>query len=140
MPSVSVIIPVYNGERYLRDALESVFAQTHPASEVIVADDGSSDESASVAEGFAPRVSVIRQENGGAGSARNTGVRHAIGVLPAFLDWYARARDLGLRMESLPDVLVRRRLHTHNLTGSQDTRTAYFSVLREALRRRSTNG
>ena len=72
-PLVSVIIPVYNGARFLRAALESVFAQTYRPIEVIVVDDGSSDDSAGIAQSFA-EVHYLRQENQGVAAARNKGI------------------------------------------------------------------
>ena len=84
-PLVSVIIPVYNGARFLRAALESVFAQTYPSFEVIVVDDGSSDDSGAIALNF-PEVRYIRQENQGVAAARNHGIEAAQGEFFAFLD------------------------------------------------------
>ena len=84
-PLVSVIIPVFNGARYLRAALESVFAQTYRPFEVIVVDDGSADDSGSVAQSF-PDVRYIRQENKGVAAARNNGIEAARGEFFAFLD------------------------------------------------------
>lgn len=84
--SVSVVVPVYNGERYLAEALASVNRQTFPPAEVLVVDDGSDDGSAGVAEQCGPRVRVLRQAHAGAGAARNRGIREAGGDLVAFLD------------------------------------------------------
>ena len=83
---VSVIIPVYNGERFLAEAVESVFAQTYRAVEIIVVDDGSTDGTASVAGRFGDRITFLRQDNAGVGPARNRGVRAASGAFIAFLD------------------------------------------------------
>jgi glycosyltransferase involved in cell wall biosynthesis len=85
-PTVSVIIPVYNGAAFLAEAIESVLAQTLPPGEILVVDDGSTDDSAGAAARYAPRVQVIRRVNGGCGAARNSGVRLACGTLLAFLD------------------------------------------------------
>ena len=77
---VSVIIPVYNVEKYLRQNLESVQKQTLKDIEIICVDDGSTDSSCKIAEEFAAadsRFVVIKQQNGGAGAARNNGLRHA---------------------------------------------------------------
>ena len=82
---VSVIIPVYNGARYLRAALESVFAQTYRSFEVIVVDDGSVDDSGVIAQGF-PDVRYIHQANQGVAVARNNGIEAARGDFFAFLD------------------------------------------------------
>jgi glycosyltransferase involved in cell wall biosynthesis len=84
-PLVSVIIPVYNGTRYLRAALESVFAQTYRPFEVIVVDDGSVDDSGAIAQSF-PDVRYIRQANQGVAAARNHGLDAARGEFFAFLD------------------------------------------------------
>jgi glycosyltransferase involved in cell wall biosynthesis len=84
-PLVSVIIPVYNGAAYLAEALASVFAQDYPALEVIVVDDGSTDESGAVARSF-PAARYHRQPNGGVAQARNAGVAAASGAFLAFLD------------------------------------------------------
>ena len=84
-PLVSVIIPVHNGGRYLRAALESVFAQTYRPFEVIVVDDGSVDDSSSIAQSF-HGVRYIYQANQGVAAARNSGVEAAQGEFFAFLD------------------------------------------------------
>lgn len=84
-PSISVIIPVYNGERFLAEAIRSVLEQTLPPDEIIVVDDGSTDGSATVAaqhEG----VCVLQQLNRGPGAALNLAIEHASGQLLAFLD------------------------------------------------------
>jgi glycosyltransferase involved in cell wall biosynthesis len=84
-PLISVIIPVYNGERYLAEAIESVLAQTYRPIEVIVVDDGSTDGSARVAQQWA-EVRYHSQPHSGAAAARNYGVQLAQGDLFAFLD------------------------------------------------------
>ena len=83
---VSVIVPVFDDAAHLGEALESVLAQTAPALEILVVDDGSTDDSASVALAFGPRVRYERQDHAGAGAARNRGVRLACASLLAFLD------------------------------------------------------
>jgi glycosyltransferase involved in cell wall biosynthesis len=86
-PLVSVIIPVYNYERYLGEAVESVLGQTYQNLEVIVVDDGSTDESSEVARSFAARgVVYCHQDHAGIGPARNKGVELARGEFLAFLD------------------------------------------------------
>lgn len=85
-PSISAIIPNYNNARFLGDAVESVLSQTLPPREVIVVDDGSTDDSADVLARFGDRIRVIRQANGGVASARNAGAASASGDLLAFLD------------------------------------------------------
>lgn len=222
---VSVILPVYNGARYLRHAIASVLSQTHGALEVFVVDDGSIDDSATVARSLADsRVHVLSQPHSGAAAARNHGLsfargdlfafidaddtwesskierqlaalaawpdldmvfghavnfdeaadvrrganprRHApvpghclgtllvraaafhrVGVFSAewrvgeFLDWYARAIDIGLSHSTLPDVVLNRRLHADNLgirelAARQDYARVVAGVLARRLRAR----
>ncbi len=85
IPQVSVVIPVHNGARYLGEAIESVCHQTLLPAQIIVVDDGSTDESATVARGFA-QVEYAFQENAGAATARNTGAALARHEYLAFLD------------------------------------------------------
>lgn len=86
-PLVSVIIPVYNYDRYLAEAVESVLNQTYQNVEVIVVDDGSTDQSGEVARSFAGReVRYCPQVHAGIGPARNKGVEMARGEFLAFLD------------------------------------------------------
>ena len=222
---VSAIIPVYNGERYLADAIESVLAQEYHPLELIVIDDGSGDSSAAVAGRFA-QVRYHYQLNGGIGAARNRGLELARGAFIAFLDaddvwtpqklsvqlqafaddpeldivsghvqqfhspeldeptvrkircpsellpghafgamlikrsafhrvgsvttvhekaecvdWSLRAKDLGLRIGMLPDVVMRRRLHdaNHGINHRQAV-TDYAHALKTSLdRRRAAN-
>ena len=86
---ISVVVPVYNSERHLRAALDSVIGQTHAEWECICVDDGSTDGSGKMLDEYAarePRMRVIHQANGGEGAARNTGMDAATGELVAFLD------------------------------------------------------
>jgi glycosyltransferase involved in cell wall biosynthesis len=85
-PLVSVIIPTYNSGKYLSEALESVFSQIYAHMEVIVIDDGSTDETAKVLDAYAGRATCIRQERAGPSKARNTGIGAAKGEYTAFLD------------------------------------------------------
>jgi glycosyltransferase involved in cell wall biosynthesis len=89
MPTVSVIIPTYNRAAFLREAIESVRAQTYQDWELIVVDDGSTDDAPAVMERFTgqePRIRYIRQQNGGATVALNRGLRDARGEYIAILD------------------------------------------------------
>lgn len=83
---VSVIIPSYNRAKILPPTLESVLAQTYPHLEVIVIDDGSTDETAAVVAGYGERVRYIRQENQGVEMARNRGILESRGAYLNFLD------------------------------------------------------
>jgi glycosyltransferase involved in cell wall biosynthesis len=85
-PTVSVVIPAYNSSRYLRQAIRSVLDQTHRVLEVIVVDDGSSDNSATLASRFGTPVRVLRREHAGIGASRNAGFAAARGEFIALLD------------------------------------------------------
>lgn len=85
-PSVSVIIPTFNRSRSIGKAIESVLAQTVPVYEVIVVDDGSTDETPEILAGYGDRIIVIRQENRGVSAARNVGMQRATGEWIGFLD------------------------------------------------------
>ncbi|CAN5623601.1 glycosyltransferase family A protein [soil metagenome] len=221
-PLISVIIPVYNGAHYLAAAIESALAQTYRPLQIIVIDDGSTDESHQIAQQFTPVVQMINQSNQGVGAARNRGVAAADGEFLAFLDaddlwtpekltmqlqafarpaaadmvfgqvelfysldqaadyelasgesgaivnglyagallirratfervgpfathwqigefidWYARATELGLKSTVLSQVVVKRRRHAHNLTlRTRHQQVNYAQVLKAALDRR----
>jgi glycosyltransferase involved in cell wall biosynthesis len=213
---VSVIMPVYNGERYLGEAIESVLAQTYGPIELIVIDDGSLDSSSRIAKGF-PSVRYAVQANLGVGAALNHGIHLAQGDFLAFLDaddlwaenktarqmsafqedpeldmvfghveqflspevnghyamtgiyrgylkgamlikknsfsragqyetkvvigdfiaWYARAIDSGLKSLMLSDIVLKRRIHKHNMgTLQREHQADYVRVLKETLDRR----
>lgn len=83
---ISVIIPVFNGEKYLAAAIESVLGQTYRPIEIIVVDDGSTDGSREIAERFAATVHYAFQSHQGPGAARNKGVELAGGIFCAFID------------------------------------------------------
>ena len=225
-PLVSCIIPVFNGERYLAETLDSVFAQTCSSIEVIVVDDGSTDGSAEIARGHRGRAIVLQQENAGHAAARNFGLSAARGEFVAFVDaddlwhpeklarqlsriesrrelgivfthlenfwspdadpasrpgeeafrplpgytsvtmlarrdafarvgpldanlkhgndrdWFCRAAEMGVVMEMMPDVLVRRRLHAANRSAAlgENSRAEYLRILKASLDRRRAAG
>lgn len=95
-PTISVVVPAYNAAATLARALDSVLAQTHPAHEIVVVDDGSADATGEVVARYASRggetpVRYLRQANAGPSAARNRGVEAATGEWIAFLDaddWY----------------------------------------------------
>src|ERR1700744_3507890 len=87
MPLVSIIIPVYNSEKYLSDAIQSAINQTWSDTEIIIIDDGSTDNSLQVAQQFiSEKVKIFHQENKGASVARNYGLTKAKGDYIQFLD------------------------------------------------------
>lgn len=212
---ISAVVPVHNGARYLRSAIDSILAQRIAGMEIVVVDDGSDDGSGGVAEalraGGAPVV-VVSQPRSGVAAARNHGVAVARGSVIAFcdaddlwtpnklevqlarlrarpeldavfglveefvdgggdigsprpatvpgtmlinrpalervgpfptdirfgdgMDWYMRAMDAGLRTEIIQEVVLRRRVHAHNMTRERADMSDYLLVLRRGLRRR----
>jgi glycosyltransferase involved in cell wall biosynthesis len=106
---VSVVIPVYNGERFLKQAIDSVLRQTYSPVECIVVDDGSTDGSRSVAEAYGPAVRLVAQDNSGVSAARNEGAAQARGEFVAFLDaddvWLPHKLELQMQtMRARPEV------------------------------------
>ena len=218
-PRISVVIPAFNRAHLVGDAIRSVLDQDRPADEIIVVDDGSTDETAAVAAAFPVRV--VRQENRGIGGARNRGIEESSGDLLAFLDsddlwmpnrlsvqlrrlsevptvdmvfahyrevherqgdqrvvpgviagwaastllarrevferigrfetdlrvgefvsWCGRAREAGVPMAMVPEVLVTRRVHGGNIMGDRpDALGDYARLLKASLdRRRAARG
>lgn len=109
-PTVSVIIPAYNAAATIGRAVESVLAQTCPAREIFVVDDGSADDTAAIAARYPPPVRVLRQSNGGPGAARNLGARHAqaewLGLLDADDYWLPHKLEAELPYTADPKVAV----------------------------------
>jgi glycosyltransferase involved in cell wall biosynthesis len=220
---LSVIIPVHNGERHLRAALESSLSQGYSPMEIIVVDDGSEDGSAGIARSY-EQVRYISQENQGVAAARNRGIKTASGQFLAFLDaddiwvnnktrrqmdflgahpeaagvcssfrnffdpsappppgireekflaekvermlhlctmvirsegfdrvgffnqelqtgedidWFARARDAGVTISSLTDILMHRRLHDRNLSYRLEANRANLvRILKDSIERK----
>lgn len=83
---VTIVIPVYNGAKTIARTIESLLRQTLPPREIVIVDDGSTDETPAVLARFAERIRVLRKVNGGPASARNAGVRAAEGEFIAFTD------------------------------------------------------
>ena len=107
--SVSVIIPAYNAEGTISRAIDSVLEQTEKPNEIIVVDDGSTDDTCNILQRYQNQVKVVRQENSGASSARNTGILTAAGEFVAFLDsddsWAStKLQEQLVALRSNPDV------------------------------------
>lgn len=86
---VSIVVPVYNVEKYLEQCVDSLLAQTIDSKEIILVDDGSTDSSGKLCDAYAEKnacVRVIHKQNGGLGSARNAGVKHVTGEYLYFID------------------------------------------------------
>lgn len=89
MPQISVIVPVYNAEKFLKRCVDSILSQTFSDFELLLIDDGSIDQSALICDEYArsdTRIQVVHKENGGAAAARNAGIRMANGAYLAFCD------------------------------------------------------
>jgi glycosyltransferase involved in cell wall biosynthesis len=103
---VSAIIPVYNGEAFLAEAVETIRQQNYHPLEIIIVDDGSTDNTERIARGFNKEVIYVRQENSGPPAARNRGIKMAKGDLIGFLDvddlW--SENKLGLQVTLLKDA------------------------------------
>ena len=83
IPQISVIVPVYNVEKYLTQCIESILSQTYQEFELLLIDDGSEDNSGSICDHYSnidSRLHVFHKETGGESSARNMGIEHAKGV------------------------------------------------------------
>lgn len=108
-PLVSIIIPAYNCADHIAEAVDSALAQDYPGKELIVVNDGSTDDTRSILESYGERIRLIDQENAGSAVARNTGLDAAQGDLIAFLDsddyWYPGKLSLQVAyLEAHPEV------------------------------------
>jgi glycosyltransferase involved in cell wall biosynthesis len=137
-PLISVVIPAYNSAAFLAETLASVFAQDHRPLEVILVDDGSTDETLAIAQAWMPEVRTMRQENAGPGAARNRGIEMARGEFIAFIDaddlWPAGklARQLRL-LQSRPDLDLVLGLVQLDYQGSAKTGTLRFRDARQTV-------
>jgi len=108
-PSISCIIPVFNGERYLSEALDSVFAQTLRPAKIIIVDDGSTDGTVDLISALPDEIEKIHQKNQGPAAARNAGLLRAATEFVAFLDaddlWHEEKCQRQLaRFEARPEL------------------------------------
>ena len=109
MSTVSVIIPTYNRANWLPETVATILNQTQPPLEVLIVDDGSTDDTAAVCAAFPETVRHIRQQNAGVSAARNRGMREAKGEWIAFADsddpWEPTKLEVQLNvLETLPET------------------------------------
>ena len=110
--SISVVVTCYNSARFVADALKSILEQTRPPIEILVIDDGSTDDTAQVVASFDdPRIRYVHQENAGVSAARNRGIELARGDLIGFLDaddiWRPKMLEVeGALLDAAPDVAL----------------------------------
>lgn len=128
MDLISIIIPAYNAEKYLRETLDSALAQTYPNYEVIVVDDGSTDGTNDILDEYGTRIRVAHQANGGSAAACNTGVAVAKGKWVCFLD----ADDIWL-----PNKLVVQAQHGGRYIISHTDSVCFGATLPQEVRRSS---
>jgi len=108
-PLISCLVPLFNAEDYVAEALDSILAQSYGNTEIVVVDDGSTDRSADVVRGYGARVRLLSQSNAGLGGARNACLQEARGPFIAFLDaddiWHPQKLELQMAVfESQPDT------------------------------------
>lgn len=109
LPYISVVIPLYNKERYIQRTLDSVLAQTFENFEIIIVNDGSTDNGPEIVKQFDdPRIKIINQKNAGVSAARNHGIKEAKAELIAFLD----ADDEWLP-DFLPTIIMLRKKYSY---------------------------
>jgi glycosyltransferase involved in cell wall biosynthesis len=128
MELVSVVIPAWNAEKYLREAVDSALAQSYPAREIVVVDDGSTDGTAAILDSYGDRIRVVRQANAGSAAACNAGVSAARGDWIAFLD----ADDVWL-----PEKLSRQVAHCGQAPISHTDSVCFGDALEQEVRRSS---
>ncbi len=110
LPMVSIVIPVYNGANYMREAIDSALAQTYPNCEVIVVNDGSRDSGKTdrIARSYGDRIQYVSQENGGVAAALNTGIRYMRGDYFAWLshDDVYKPQKIAAQMEVMQGLPI----------------------------------
>lgn len=149
---VSVIIPVYNRADTIKRAVDSVLCQTHGNLELIIVDDGSTDNTVAIVKAYKDeRIRIICQEHGGANKARNTGIANAKGEFIAFQDsddaWYVDKLDTQIKLmeeENYPACYSAYNLHknhlVHTVPVNFEDRNRYQEGLREVLKERNVVG
>jgi GT2 family glycosyltransferase len=142
-PRFTVIIPAYNAEAFIGRAIDSVLAQTWPAHEILVIDDGSTDATATIIANHGERVRYLRQENTGVSAARNTGAQAATGDWLAFLDaddwyypdrlkWHAEWISREDNLDFLTGDYDYRRPDNTRISGSMETHASGRAMLAKA--------
>ena len=145
---ISIIVPVYNKEKYLKRCLESILNQTYQNLEIILVDDGSTDASPAIAGAFAEkdsRIVYIRQENSGVSAARNTGINAATGEFIGFIDsddfiepeMYEKLMAPFVEQEGI-DLTVCGYFNKKAFTASEDTRCSGEEALIQMFDLRKT--
>lgn len=140
--TISVIMPVFNGEKYICEAIQSILRQGALISEIVVVDDGSTDRSMELAGSFA-KVKVISQQNQGIGPARNSGIRYSTCDYLAFLDaddvWRDNKTEWQFNLLSTASHLdaVLGHVEQFNEDGSEPEGSNHFGVAGTMLIRRS---
>ena len=134
-PTISCIVPVYNSERYLAEALDSILNQTSQNLDVIVVDDGSTDGTEAVARRYSERIRYHRQANAGPPAARDAGIRLARREMVAFLDaddlWHPEKLDRQLaRFQARPDLDICFTHVSHFWTAGMEEEEARFQHYR----------
>ena len=155
-PRISVVIPLYNGGRFIARALHSVMSQTLKPHEIIVVNDGSTDDGPAIVKALAEQYSItlLHRENGGQSAARNYGVKHSTGNYIALLDqddrWYPMhlaelvkpfltprgGPELGWVYSNIDEIDTEGNMVTHNFLdtmGAQHPKRTIFDCLREDL-------
>lgn len=126
-PLVSVVMPLYNSAATVRESLESILAQTYSNLEILVVDDGSTDEGVALCRSYDdPRIRIVQQQNRGLAGARNTGIRVSSGAIVAFLD----SDDLWLPEKVAMHV---NHLQSHPEVGVSYSRSAFIDAAGESL-------
>lgn len=137
---VSVVIPVYNREATVAAAVESCLAQTFGDVEIVVVDDGSTDRTLEVLNGFGPRIKLISQTNGGVGAARNAGTRAASGEYVALMDSDDLAMPGRLSLQAgllatRPDIILVSSDFSAFTTGKPDYEASHVGTYYQAVKR-----
>ena len=140
MPKIAVIIPLYNKENFIKKTLESVLNQTFTDFEVLVIDDGSTDQSFEIVSQFSDeRIKLFQQENKGAASARNLGIEKATGELIAFLDaddyWFPNHLEELFKLYSdFPNCGMYGSRYLMKISGNKTIKTTYLPSVKQDFR------